>query len=123
VELVGALRHATRNSCLYESCGRQIRSEKNIQLETRVVSAKFDDSTSRWDITTNTGDKVNCQFVIMATGSLSTPKKLDIEGIDNFKGDQLHTAYWPEKGYDFAGKRVGSPTAHREAETAKAHRG
>lgn len=80
---------------------------KNIQLETRVVGAQFDDVSCRWRITTNQGDKLNCQFVIMATGSLSTPKKLDIQGIENFKSDQLHTAYWPEKGYDFSGKRVG----------------
>jgi cyclohexanone monooxygenase len=43
----------------------------------------------------------------MAPGCLSVPKVPDLAGLQDFKGEVLHTADWPRHGYDFAGKRVG----------------
>lgn len=79
----------------------------DIQFETRVTSAVFDETTNRWLIHTNRGDSLSAQFCIMATGSLSAPKSLDFEGLDDFEGQRYHTAYWPKERVDFGGKRVG----------------
>src|SRR3954449_57936 len=47
---------------------------RDIQLETRVVAAIFDETTSRWGIRTDRGDAVSARFCIIATGCLSEPQ-------------------------------------------------
>src|SRR5947208_12482542 len=42
----------------------------DIQLNTRVKSAVFDDATGRWTIQTADGGRVSAKFCIMATGCL-----------------------------------------------------
>jgi cyclohexanone monooxygenase len=80
---------------------------RDIQFETRVAEAIFDESTNRWAITTDKGDRISARYCIMATGCLSTPRRPDFKGLDSFKGDWYHTGYWPHEGVDFTGKRVG----------------
>ena len=43
----------------------------------------------------------------MATGCLSVPKVPDLPRLEDFMGDVLHTAKWPEQGVDFSGRKVG----------------
>jgi cation diffusion facilitator CzcD-associated flavoprotein CzcO len=43
----------------------------------------------------------------MATGCLSSPNIPDIEGLDGFDGQVLHTARWPHEPVSFSGRRVG----------------
>jgi acetyl esterase/lipase/cation diffusion facilitator CzcD-associated flavoprotein CzcO len=43
----------------------------------------------------------------MATGCLSVPKMLDVEGVDQFEGAIYATSRWPHEGVDFEGMRVG----------------
>ena len=50
---------------------------------------------------------ISCRFYVMATGCLSMPKELDIEGADRFAGEVYFTSRWPHEGVDFTGKRVG----------------
>ena len=77
-----------------------------IALETRVASAIFDEASNLWKITSDKGDVAYARFCIMATGFLSAPNKPQFAGMENFKGEQYHTAYWPREGVDFSGKRV-----------------
>ena len=49
---------------------------------------------------------ISCRFYVMATGCLSVPKEVDIEGADRFAGDVYFTSRWPHEGVDFTGKRV-----------------
>jgi cation diffusion facilitator CzcD-associated flavoprotein CzcO len=85
---------------------------RDIQFETRVQSATYDDASARWTIRTaridGTGDsdEVSAQFLIMATGCLSSARIPDFEGLDSFEGDTYHTGRWPHDGVDFSGKRV-----------------
>ncbi|MGR8948485.1 MAG: flavin-containing monooxygenase [Gammaproteobacteria bacterium] len=81
--------------------------KKDIQFETWIEHAEFDEQSSRWEITTHTGERYSTQFLICAMGSLSDTNKPDIPGIDDFAGEALHTGKWPEEGVDFSGKRVG----------------
>jgi cyclohexanone monooxygenase len=80
---------------------------KDIRFETRVTSAAFDEDAARWHVGTDRGDAFSAQFLIMATGCLSLPKKPEFPGLDDFRGDWYHTGAWPHEGVDFAGKRVG----------------
>ncbi len=80
---------------------------RDISFETKVTSARFDEAAGLWRIATETGQTLTARFCIMATGSLSTPKLPDIDGIERFTGECHHTGSWPHEGVDFTGKRVG----------------
>ncbi len=79
---------------------------KDIQLDTRVVSAHYDDETSRWRIMTDGGEAVSARWCVMATGCLSSANLPSIPGRDSFAGDAYHTGRWPHAGVDFRGRRV-----------------
>ena len=79
---------------------------KNIQFETKVTSAHFDDSNGLWQITTDRGDHVEAQFCITAVGCLSTWSMPNFPGRDSFEGKSYHTGDWPKAGVDFTGQRV-----------------
>jgi len=87
---------------------------RDIQFDTRVLSATYDDSTGRWTIRTdNSSDgstrepgEVSAQYLIMATGCLSSARIPDFAGLDSFEGETYHTGRWPHEGVDFGGKRV-----------------
>jgi len=78
----------------------------DIQLETRVTAAHYDEATRRWTVTTDRGERVTARHVVMATGCLSVAKEPDMPGVESFQGDSYHTHRWPEGGVDFTGKRV-----------------
>jgi cyclohexanone monooxygenase len=80
---------------------------RDIQFDTRIISAVFDEESSRWDITTDRGDQVSARYCIMATGGYSAPIAPDIAGIDSFEGEMYFTATWPDEVVSFAHKRVG----------------
>jgi cation diffusion facilitator CzcD-associated flavoprotein CzcO len=80
---------------------------RDIQLETRVTAALFNEATNRWAIQTDRGDRVSAQFCIMATGCLSDAQVPKIEGLETFEGAWYHTGHWPHEGVDFTGQRVG----------------
>ena len=52
---------------------------RDIRFNTKVISATWDESTQRWQLTTSNGAGVSCRYYIMATGCLSTPKPPEIE--------------------------------------------
>ena len=80
---------------------------QDVQFNTRVRSAIFDEATGRWTVTTEKGQIVNTQFCVMATGCLSAAKPPEIKGRDLFKGSTYHTGLWPHEPVDFTGKTVG----------------
>ncbi|MEM7410854.1 MAG: NAD(P)/FAD-dependent oxidoreductase [Myxococcota bacterium] len=80
---------------------------RDIQLETRVAAARFDEAANRWELETEGGERFTAQFVISAVGCLSAANLPDIPGLEAFGGESFHTARWPKGGVDFSGKRVG----------------
>ena len=80
---------------------------KDMDLNTRVEAARFDQDSGRWTVMLEGARSYTCQFLLGATGVLSIPMDPDIPGLDTFKGDWYLTARWPEKEPDFHGKRVG----------------
>ena len=79
---------------------------RNIQLNTRVISAKFLEDNNHWQIETDQGDCVTAHFLITGIGCISTGNVPQITGRDSFEGDWYHTGSWPHEGVDFVGKRV-----------------
>ena len=79
---------------------------RDIQLETRVTAAHYDEKARRWQITTDGGERFSAQFCVMATGCLSTAKLPEITGRDSYRGATYHTGYWPHEGVDFTGLKV-----------------
>ena len=79
----------------------------DIQLNTRVSSAEFDEAASLWRVRTDQGDAVTADIVVMASGCLSSTNIPDIPGRDSFKGRMFHTGRWPKEEVDFTGRRVG----------------
>ena len=64
---------------------------RDIQFDTKVASATFDESEDLWTIETDRGSSVSAKFCVMATGCLSTAKAPDYQGLDNFQGKWYHT--------------------------------
>ncbi len=79
---------------------------RDIQFNTRITSAVFDEARSRWLVTTDTGERISAKFFITGVGCLSVPFMPSFEGLDDFRGEWHHTAEWPAEGVDFTGKRV-----------------
>ena len=79
---------------------------RDIDFNTRVEAAHWDDATQRWRLRTASGEQIACRFYVMATGCLSAPKTPDVPGVGRFKGEIYNTSRWPHHGVDFSGKRV-----------------
>ncbi|GAC1598155.1 MAG: alpha/beta hydrolase fold domain-containing protein [Acidimicrobiales bacterium] len=79
---------------------------KDISFATQVQSAAWDAEANRWRLQTYGGRAITCRYYVMASGCLSVPKVVDIEGADRFTGPVYFTSRWPHDGVDFAGKRV-----------------
>jgi len=79
----------------------------DIQLDTRVDRASFDESANSWSVTTSDGKTVTAKYVVLATGCLSNARVPDIKGLSDFKGKVYHTGHWPHEPVDFTSQRVG----------------
>ncbi len=79
---------------------------RDIQFDTKVTSAVFDEAENRWTIEADRGQRIHANFCIMATGCLSAAKVPDYKGLDTFRGKWYHTGHWPHEGVDFTGQRV-----------------
>jgi cation diffusion facilitator CzcD-associated flavoprotein CzcO len=79
---------------------------RDIRTGARVTAATWDDSSGVWTVTTADGEETRARFLIAATGVLSVPYFPDVEGREDFRGEQHHTGRWPATPVDLAGKRV-----------------
>jgi cyclohexanone monooxygenase len=80
---------------------------RDIQLNTRVTAAIFDERANRWELTTSNGERFRSRFVVFATGCLSIPLEPDFTGLEQFAGKVYRTFDWPREGVVLSGKRVG----------------
>ena len=79
---------------------------RDIQFDTWVEDARYDEQTQRWTIQTSQGDRASAAFLICAVGALSTANMPNIPGIGDFAGECYHTGRWPHEPVSFEGKRV-----------------
>lgn len=65
-----------------------------IRCDTEVVSAQWNEATASWTLTTMSGDRIEADVVVCATGVLHHPVIPDIPGLADFAGTVVHTARW-----------------------------
>lgn len=78
----------------------------DIQLNTGITAAHFDEDDGLWHVETDTGEQQSAKYLITALGLLSATNLPEIEGIDGFQGQLVHTGAWPAD-LNLRGKRVG----------------
>lgn len=79
---------------------------RDIQFNTRIDEAVFDEGGDRWLVRTNDGRRLSTSFVVTAVGCLSAANVPEIPGVDRFHGEWYHTGRWPQHPVEFSGKRV-----------------
>jgi cyclohexanone monooxygenase len=79
---------------------------RQIQFNSRVKSAIYDDNSRIWTLTTADGKSFTCTYYISAAGLLTVAYEPPFEGLDRFKGRWYVTSRWPKEEVDFTGRRV-----------------
>jgi cation diffusion facilitator CzcD-associated flavoprotein CzcO len=79
---------------------------RDIQFNSRVAAAHYDEDTRSWGITLDDGRRYSARFLITAIGVLSAATLPTIPGVQTFQGLSCHTHYWPQQPVRFEGKRV-----------------
>ncbi len=79
--------------------------KENIVFNTSVKSATFDENLKNWILETDS-KSYSSKFCVMATGTLSSIKQPNFDGLENFKGDWYVTGEWPHEKIDFTSKKV-----------------
>jgi len=82
-------------------------------FHTLVNGLAWDEALKRWRVSTNRDDELRARFVIMAGGTLSTPKFPSVPGVHAFKGHKFHTSRWD---YDYTGGSWENPVLDRLAD-------
>jgi cation diffusion facilitator CzcD-associated flavoprotein CzcO len=81
--------------------------KRDMQFNTRVTGAEFDEKRNLWTVRTDPGEPVTARYLIAAVGSLSHTNMPQFKGLQRFKGKWYHTSRFPHAGVDFTNKRVG----------------
>jgi cyclohexanone monooxygenase len=67
---------------------------RDVLFQTQITELRWEESSSRWIVSTDRGDRFRAQFVCMANGPLNRPKLPGVPGIESFKGHSFHTSRW-----------------------------
>lgn len=91
------------------TCYREMQIADRMRFEEEVVSAVWDKTKSRWNVTVRRKDgseyTIEANAVVSAAGLLNRPSIPRIPGMERFKGHMFHSAHW-DHSVDLAGKRV-----------------
>ncbi|KAJ5506758.1 hypothetical protein N7453_005715 [Penicillium expansum] len=79
---------------------------RDMQFDTRVAAAHFQDDTKSWLVTDEKGQQYISRFVVTCIGILNNYTLPNIPGVLDYKGKAFHTARWPAEQVDFTNKRV-----------------
>lgn len=98
--------------------------KKDISFNTRVTAAQYNQSSSRWIVSTEDGRTTRAKFFLVTTGFAAKRHFPDWPGLDSYEGEIHHSSFWPNEGVEVAGKRVavigtGSTGIQIAQETAK----
>lgn len=89
----------------FEHVDRVLDLRRDIDLDTRVTSARFDEAERYWRVDTDRGETTT-RWLVMCTGFASRPFVPAIRGLGRFGGDCHHTAEWPLSGVELADRRI-----------------
>ncbi|WP_411149407.1 flavin-containing monooxygenase [Streptomyces sp. A30] len=74
--------------------GRHFDLYRDACFQTRVSELRWDDTDMEWTVGTDRGDRMRARFVVISSGTLSTPKLPAVPGIETYKGKVFHTSRW-----------------------------
>ena len=80
---------------------------RDIEFNTQILSAHYQDVEKHWQVTTAREETITCQFLIMATGCLSSTNKPKFKNLGEYNGRVLHTGEWPHEKVNLEGENVG----------------
>ncbi len=93
----------------FERCADKYAIRQRVRFGCEVLSASFDETTAQWEVRYRDGTgkehTTHANALVCAVGQLNRPSIPDIPGLQDFQGQVVHTAQWPE-GLDVTGKRV-----------------
>ena len=78
-----------------------------VRFEHEVVAAHWDEDALQWEVTFAHGATERVDILISAVGQLSRPRLPNIPGIDDFSGEQFHSAQW-RHDLDLTGTKVAA---------------
>ncbi len=83
---------------------------RHIRFGCEVTEARFDEASGEWeaDIASPAGTRetLRSTMLISGVGAFNKPRIPDVPGLSSFKGASVHTAHYPDKGLDLAGRKV-----------------
>ncbi|WP_067589194.1 flavin-containing monooxygenase [Nocardia terpenica] len=86
-------------------CAEKYGLRPHVRFDSEVACARFDEQAHLWRVTSTGGTTVTGRFLISCHGSLITPQRPAIPGLDNFAGHTVYTMRW-DHDHDLAGRRV-----------------
>jgi cation diffusion facilitator CzcD-associated flavoprotein CzcO len=81
--------------------------KRHFLFETKMTSAQWSPDDGRWHVGTSRDQAITCQFLIMATGSLSEARDPDFPGLEDYEGEWVQTSHWPQRDVRLRGRRIG----------------
>jgi cation diffusion facilitator CzcD-associated flavoprotein CzcO len=95
-----------------QAIARQYKLYDLAMFQTTVTATHWDAKAKLWRLSTDRGDKLSAQFVVVANGTLAKPKLSKIKGMETFQGHSFHSsrfdyAYCGAKLENLKDKRVG----------------
>lgn len=75
------------------------------QTSANVSKIEWHEADREWQVHLQDQPSIRAQFVINASGPLSTPVIPEFKGKESFKGKSFHTNNW-DQDYDYRGKRI-----------------
>ncbi|OXA45122.1 baeyer-Villiger monooxygenase [Folsomia candida] len=90
----------------FEHLDKTLDLRKDIEFNTRVVSATFDESLHLWEVKTLSGRSMLTRHLILCVGSCSKKYIPEFSGLNKFRGQLYHSADWPEENVPLRGKHV-----------------
>lgn len=94
-----------------EGVAKKYSADRFIKLSHEITECQWDEAAAKWRVTVKdlvTGQTINdtSDVLISARGNLNNPAWPEIEGLETFKGELMHSATW-NTSYDWSNKRIG----------------
>ena len=88
-------------------CIARYRIGPHIRYGVDIASARFDEGSGRWTLSSAAGESFTAAVLVNGTGPLNKPSVPDIPGLDTFTGRSFHSSAW-DHDYALAGKTVAA---------------
>ena len=101
-------RYPARDEILafFEYMDKMLNLSRDIEVNTKVTSAQFNDRAHNWTITTETGTQYIARYFIPCSGFAAKRPFPNWPGLDSFKGEIHHSSFWPHEDIQATGNAL-----------------